>query len=156
MTTQIQSFSLYNDFVTKFSASVSPSTQGGRSPPSSSTRARGVSFSSSPHENVSPSVQTFGLGLPSPPPERDDDGLPTINSESVDSLLRSGIIEAAAAYASHQPDAEAAFFVADLGVIYRQYLRWKKALPHVTPFYGEWRIDAQAGTIVPLFIICIY
>lgn len=31
---------------------------------------------------------------------------------------------------------EDAFFVADLGEIYRQQLRWKKNLPRVKPHYG--------------------
>ena len=29
-----------------------------------------------------------------------------------------------------------AFFVADLGEVYRQHLRWKARLPRVEPFYG--------------------
>lgn len=32
---------------------------------------------------------------------------------------------------------EAPFMVADMGEIYRQYQRWKVALPRVKPFYGE-------------------
>jgi ornithine decarboxylase len=32
---------------------------------------------------------------------------------------------------------EDAFFVADLGEVYRQHLRWKKNLPRVKPHYGE-------------------
>lgn len=32
---------------------------------------------------------------------------------------------------------EDAFFVADLGEIYRQHMRWKVNLPRVEPFYGE-------------------
>ena len=32
---------------------------------------------------------------------------------------------------------EDAFFVADLGEVYRQHLRWKRNLPRVKPFYGE-------------------
>lgn len=31
---------------------------------------------------------------------------------------------------------EDTFFVADLGEVYRQHLRWKKNLPRVKPFYG--------------------
>ena len=31
---------------------------------------------------------------------------------------------------------EDAFFVADLGEVYRQHLRWKLNLPRVEPFYG--------------------
>jgi ornithine decarboxylase len=32
---------------------------------------------------------------------------------------------------------EDTFFVADLGEVYRQHMRWKKHLPRVKPFYGE-------------------
>lgn len=32
---------------------------------------------------------------------------------------------------------EDTFFVADLGEVYRQHMRWKKNLPRVKPFYGE-------------------
>lgn len=35
---------------------------------------------------------------------------------------------------------EDAFFVADLGAIYRQQLRWKKNLPRVKPHYGTWGV----------------
>jgi hypothetical protein len=36
-----------------------------------------------------------------------------------------------------EPGDEDAFFVADLGHVYRQYLRWKLNLPRVKPFYGK-------------------
>ncbi len=36
-----------------------------------------------------------------------------------------------------EPGDEDTFFVADLGEVYRQHLRWKLNLPRVTPFYGE-------------------
>lgn len=35
---------------------------------------------------------------------------------------------------------EDAFFVADLGEVYRQHLRWKKNLARVKPHYGEYSI----------------
>ena len=41
-----------------------------------------------------------------------------------------------------EPGDEDAFFVADMGDIYRQHLRWKKHLKRVRPHYGEfeeWR-----------------
>ncbi|RKP34875.1 pyridoxal-dependent decarboxylase [Dimargaris cristalligena] len=34
------------------------------------------------------------------------------------------------------PEAEDAFFVADLGEVYRQYLQWRQLLPRVEPFYA--------------------
>ena len=36
-----------------------------------------------------------------------------------------------------EPGDEDTFFVADLGEVYRQHLRWKKNLPRIKPFYGE-------------------
>ena len=33
---------------------------------------------------------------------------------------------------------EDTFFVADLGEVYRQHMRWKLNLPRVKPFYGEY------------------
>jgi ornithine decarboxylase len=36
-----------------------------------------------------------------------------------------------------EPGDEDTFFVADLGEIYRQHMRWKLNLPRVKPFYGE-------------------
>lgn len=34
------------------------------------------------------------------------------------------------------PGSEDSFFVADLGVVYSQFMRWKACLPRVTPFYA--------------------
>src|SRR4051812_6722746 len=36
-----------------------------------------------------------------------------------------------------EPGNEDAFFVADLGEVYRQHMRWKLNLPRVKPFYGK-------------------
>ena len=36
-----------------------------------------------------------------------------------------------------EPGEEDAFYVADLGEVYRQHMRWKKNLGRVRPFYGE-------------------
>jgi len=36
-----------------------------------------------------------------------------------------------------EPGEEDTFFVADLGDVYRQHLRWKMNLPRVKPHYGE-------------------
>lgn len=38
---------------------------------------------------------------------------------------------------SCQPGEEDAFYVADLGEVYRQHLRWKMNLGRVKPFYGK-------------------
>ncbi|KAG8819054.1 hypothetical protein FRC17_010622 [Serendipita sp. 399] len=146
MTAQVQS--LPNDI--DFNARLSAAGHHIREPLSlSTTDAITIRSSSRPLVNnnnvnhspndvfVSPvGTRNFSLGLPSPPPERSDESLPVIHSGSVDFLLRSGIANASLAAAAGQPDAEAAFFVADLGHVYRQHLRWQKALPNVTPFYA--------------------
>jgi ornithine decarboxylase len=36
-----------------------------------------------------------------------------------------------------EPGDEDTFFVADLGEVYRQHMRWKLNLPRVKPFYGR-------------------
>ncbi|TFK34528.1 ornithine decarboxylase [Crucibulum laeve] len=38
--------------------------------------------------------------------------------------------------AAHEPDAEKAFFVADLSQVYKQHMRWKACLPEIQPFYA--------------------
>ena len=41
-----------------------------------------------------------------------------------------------------EPGEEDAFFVADVGEVYRQHLRWKMNLKRVKPHYGElWRLN---------------
>lgn len=35
-----------------------------------------------------------------------------------------------------EPGEEDAFYVADMGAVYRQHVRWKLNLPRVKPFYG--------------------
>lgn len=54
-------------------------------------------------------------------------------------LIRSLLYETATSVDTHTclPGDEDPFFVADLGEIYRQHVRWKKNLPRVKPFYGE-------------------
>jgi ornithine decarboxylase len=37
---------------------------------------------------------------------------------------------------------EDAFFVADLGEVYRQHMRWKKNLARVKPHYGEFSVTS--------------
>ena len=46
-----------------------------------------------------------------------------------------------------EPGDEDTFYVADLGEVYRQHLRWKKNLPRVKPFYGKLpRLGQEFGT----------
>ena len=37
---------------------------------------------------------------------------------------------------SDDTDIEQSFFIADLGEVYRQFVRWKKNLPRIEPFYA--------------------
>lgn len=50
--------------------------------------------------------------------------------------LRNGILNARKLAAAGEPDAEKAFFVADLSEVYNQHQRWTRCLPQVQPFYG--------------------
>jgi ornithine decarboxylase len=43
---------------------------------------------------------------------------------------------------------EDAFFVGDLGEVYRQHMRWKKNLGRVKPHYGECRIYSHGGNML--------
>ncbi|KAI0077813.1 ornithine decarboxylase [Panus rudis PR-1116 ss-1] len=45
-------------------------------------------------------------------------------------------MRAAELSAEGEPDAEKAFFVADLSYVYHQHLRWKKNLPEIEPYYA--------------------
>ena len=42
-----------------------------------------------------------------------------------------------------EPGEEDAFFVADMGEVYRQHLRWKMNLKRVKPHYGEFSSDSS-------------
>lgn len=65
-------------------------------------------------------------------------GLPILHFGHPDIHLRNGVMNAAQLAADGEPDAEKAFFVADLSYVYHQHLRWKRLLPDVEPFYGKW------------------
>ncbi|KAJ7713956.1 ornithine decarboxylase [Mycena maculata] len=62
--------------------------------------------------------------------------LPPLLSGHPDLHLRNGILAADSSPASHDPDSERAFFVADLSQVYRQHLRWQSCLPQIQPFYA--------------------
>lgn len=66
-----------------------------------------------------------------------DDDLPLLHTGPVDYHKLNGINNAHAAAVAYQPDAEQAFFVADLSRVYFQHQRWRRCLPGVKPFYGE-------------------
>jgi ornithine decarboxylase len=103
-------------------------------------RAALLSVSTSPPEKSCSPLTTAvqPMGLLSPPAE--DTTIPG-NGPQVfqghpDIHIRNGIIRAALASDAQKANAEAAFFVADLGQVYKQHLRWKECLPTVEPFYG--------------------
>lgn len=56
-----------------------------------------------------------------------------VDHRSVSSILKSRILSP---LASSDPDAEDAFYVADLGEVVRQHTQWKELLPRVEPFYA--------------------
>jgi hypothetical protein len=63
------------------------------------------------------------------------DDLPPISMLSVEEVLKSRITSLD--MDSYETEDDSAFFVADLGEIYRQDIRWKTQLPRVEPFYGK-------------------
>ncbi|EKM57862.1 uncharacterized protein PHACADRAFT_251754 [Phanerochaete carnosa HHB-10118-sp] len=63
-------------------------------------------------------------------------GLPLLYYGHPDTHLRNGVMRAAELAADGEPDAEKAFFVADLSYVYHQHLRWKRMLPEIEPFYA--------------------
>ncbi len=63
-------------------------------------------------------------------------GLPPLLRGHPDVHLRDGVIRSACLAVAGEPDAEKAFFVADLSQVYRQHVRWKHHLPEIEPFYG--------------------
>ncbi|KIY69296.1 ornithine decarboxylase [Cylindrobasidium torrendii FP15055 ss-10] len=50
--------------------------------------------------------------------------------------MRSGVLNASRLSSNGVPDAERAFFVADLCEVYQQYQRWCKNLPEIQPHYA--------------------
>jgi hypothetical protein len=70
-------------------------------------------------------------------------GLPPLLRGHPDMHLREGVIRAACLSAAGVPDAENAYYVANLGYVYNQYERWKRNLPEIEPFYGARARHAQ-------------
>ncbi|KAH9481900.1 Ornithine decarboxylase [Psilocybe cubensis] len=73
---------------------------------------------------------------PSHEPEVIFPSLPPLHSGHPEIHLRNGIMNASRLSAAHEPDAEKAFFVGDLSVVYEQHQRWKACLPEIQPFYA--------------------
>lgn len=61
--------------------------------------------------------------------------LPQVMATPVSQMLQARL----ASFDPESEDAEAenAFYVADLGEVYRQHLRWKALLPRIEPFFGK-------------------
>lgn len=62
--------------------------------------------------------------------------LPPLYRGQPDVHMRNGILNARRLAAAGEPDAEKAFFVANLSEVYRQHQRWMGCLPEIQPFYG--------------------
>jgi ornithine decarboxylase len=62
--------------------------------------------------------------------------LPPLHCGPVEAHLRHGILQAARDAAAHEPDAEKAFFVADLSKVLGQHAKWSRCLPEIVPFYA--------------------
>jgi hypothetical protein len=65
------------------------------------------------------------------------DDLPLLHTGPVEYHKLNGISNAQEASAANIPDAERAFFVADLSRVYFQFQRWTRCLPDIKPFYGK-------------------
>ena len=63
--------------------------------------------------------------------------LPPLRNGHPEVQLRDGIMRASRLALANEPDAEKAFFVADLSQVYMQHERWKKCLPEIEPHSGE-------------------
>lgn len=50
-----------------------------------------------------------------------------------------------------EPGDEDTFFVADLGEVYRQHMRWKLNLPRVKPFYGKSFVLTDTSIVLRLY-----
>lgn len=93
---------------------------------------------------------TGASSLPTPPPDELElydynpsfspsvciPGLATLSCGAPSDLVRSRILQSAFNAEMGEADAEKAFFVADLSVVYDQFVRFKRCLPEVEPFYG--------------------
>jgi ornithine decarboxylase len=90
--------------------------------------------------SVAAVVQRNAVPVPGPEEPLEDaplfPELPALLTGHTDVHLRNGIMDASRLAATGVPDAEKAFFVADLSVVYRQHQRWKQCLPEIEPFYG--------------------
>ncbi|KAI6152980.1 hypothetical protein EDD17DRAFT_1633684, partial [Pisolithus thermaeus] len=64
------------------------------------------------------------------------DSLPPLFRGHPEMHLRNGVMNASRRAAANVPDAEKAFFVADLTQVYLQHQRWLRCLPDIEPHYA--------------------
>jgi ornithine decarboxylase len=72
-------------------------------------------------------------------PDTNYGGLPDVTGFASKALIQKVLKEHVARINTDtcEPGEEDAFYVADLGEVYRQHLRWKLNLARVKPFYGQ-------------------
>ncbi|KAF7972232.1 hypothetical protein HWV62_18638 [Athelia sp. TMB] len=110
--------------------------------PSSSCSGSYHSWPKSIHEFLSNSPNAravIGKTAPDGRPSEDEPifpNLPPLRNGHSDVHLRNGIMRASRLAMINEPDAEAAFFVADLSQVYFQHQRWKRCLPDIQPYYA--------------------
>lgn len=69
-------------------------------------------------------------------PDASFPNLPPLHYGHVNFHLRNGVMRASSLATGGEPDAERAFFVADLSQVYFQWQRWKRCLPEIDPFFA--------------------
>jgi ornithine decarboxylase len=62
--------------------------------------------------------------------------LPPLQSGDARDYLRNMVMQVLQNVDVGTPDAENAFFIADLSEVIKQHMRWKTCLPEIEPFYG--------------------
>lgn len=84
------------------------------------------------------SPETHPIEIPDTDEESDASfpNLPPLHHGHPNFHLRNGVMRALSLAVDGEPDAERAFFVADLGQVYLQWQRWKRCLPEVEPFFA--------------------
>lgn len=63
-------------------------------------------------------------------------GLPPLHRGQPSVHIHNGLLNARQLAAAGESDAEKAFFIADLGEVYKQHKRWISCLPEIQPFYA--------------------
>lgn len=88
-------------------------------------------LSFAPSTRINANTESYTVG------EKLFPSLPPLLSGHPEVHMRNGVMNASRLTAAHEPDAEKAFFVADLSQVFRQHQRWVTSLPEIQPFYGS-------------------